>query len=469
MDNSTKTGVNIEDVLFKKVITLQDGTQSILKKERSLFTNDEAETTPTLRSMNTTVTNAVNSLAVNGGSVGIPDVVIATKNTVLPAIESPTPSLITIISDDDNLVDFSMYEDSDLWCDEIGEDGQEYRLSQQLADEEWEEEVEYRSKQQAQPPLSFQEYTEKAFEIMEAAENELLETEEILSVSPGAEFQSSPSKKRVESKRNPIPWYDQTKLDGISQLWGLPPDDPSDLVSPDDIIPLDDSDFAGIAALWGRPLGKSISEAEGDLIGGSFQGITEMWGNEPSSDFGEDDDDEEVSFSYDITTSPLGSLPWFEEVAPDGSEYRLSQMLADEDWGVSDTPVPTLSPLTLKDFSKRIEDLKEAADEEWKETKAILDAAPGADIANDDDSSTKSGKRHAKAQEKLDAQTSDVDDSLDALEMDVVDEVINGAAASFTAKVLSQSDTNVESNTIVGDSYTIDEVDVSGDQSGNSH
>ena len=467
MDNSTKTGINVEDGLFTKVIAPEGDTPGTLTKERSQYINYEAETTPALWPTNTAVTSAVNSLGVNGGSVGTPDVVITTKNTVLAAIESPTPSFFTILSDDENLVDFSMYEDLDLWCDEIGEDGQEYRLSQQLADEEWEEEVEYMLKRQVQPPLSFDEYTEKAIEIMEAAENELLETEEILSVSPGAEVQSSQSKKRLESKRNPIPWYDQTKLDGISQLWGLPPDDPSDLVYPDDIISLDDSDFAGIAALWGRPLGKPISGAEGDLIGGSFQGITEMWGNEPASDF--DGDDDEVDLSYDVATSALGTLPWFDEVAPDGSEYRLSQMLADEDWGVRDKPVQVKSLLTLKDYSRRIEDLKEAAEEEWKETKAILDAAPGADILNDEDSSTKSGKKYAKAQEQLDAPTSDVEDSLDVLEMDVVDEVINGAAVSFTANVLLPSDASAESIVIVGDSYPSDEVDMSGDQSGSAH
>jgi len=110
------------------------------------------------------------------------------------------------------------------------------------------------------------------------------------------------------------------------------------------------------------------------------------------------------------------------------------------------------SPLTLEDYYVRVEALKEAAMEEWKETEAILNAAPGADIptnakadvgpiknpsgkeairvqeqailAEMEDSLDALGKEAARVQEQLvkKAMLAKMEDSLDALEMDFVND-----------------------------------------------
>lgn len=94
--------------------------------------------------------------------------------------------------------------------DKIGPDGQEIRLSQMLADEEWEEEIEYA--QEKEKIRTYAEYMERVDALKDAEAKELQETEEILSASADARQRVS----RLDEDdldRSPK-YYDQTQLDG---------------------------------------------------------------------------------------------------------------------------------------------------------------------------------------------------------------------------------------------------------------
>jgi Bestrophin, RFP-TM, chloride channel len=179
------------------------------------------------------------------------------------------------------MVDYEMFEDLP-WFDEVGPDGKELRLSQQLADEEWEEPDDAGIETKT---MTWEEYQERVKELQENAENEARETIEILSAIPGAgddENLYRVTERRREKKKSPT--YDQTRMDGISQLWGLPPEDPSDLEEYEPPEKIDDVDFEGISQLWGgqgstRPQGRK-SDDDNEVVGmTSFAGITELWGS----------------------------------------------------------------------------------------------------------------------------------------------------------------------------------------------
>ena len=70
------------------------------------------------------------------------------------------------------------------WWDEVTEDGKEMRLSQMLADEEYEEIVE----EEDEAPMTFEKFAEETVNLIEQAEDERRETEAILSAPPGANY-----------------------------------------------------------------------------------------------------------------------------------------------------------------------------------------------------------------------------------------------------------------------------------------
>jgi len=249
--------------------------------------------------------------------------------------------------------------DNVVWFDEVGADGQEYRLSQSMADEEWEEEIQFREEQKRnQPPMSDEEYREKVVDMIEAAADELKETRDILSASSDSELEATPRRKRQSLK------YDQTKLDGISQLWGLPPSALSELRSYEEPkeVTVEENSFDTIMQLMGAaPIPKS--QEEGTLISSNFNAISELW-------------------DVNVNAAGIGEstqiLPPNNDVDSDGQEYRLSQMLADEDWTDSKPPAVE-APLTLEDYSRKVNEAYENVEKELKETEAILNAPPGAD------------------------------------------------------------------------------------------
>ena len=295
---------------------------------------------------------------------------------------------------EEEMIDFEAFDDLP-WFDEVGADGQELRLSQQLADEDFvEETVDVQIKN-----MTKEEYEERLREIEENAEIELKETIEVMSAIPGAETGET-LYTITERRKKESPKYDQTRLDGISQLWGLPPEDPAAVSEYEPPEKIDDVEFSSISQLWG---GAKLSDAssttstqntrqdESEVVGmGSFAGISELWG--PSfNDFQDENDTGETNLNEtrsgydeerdadddDFLGSSFGGLPWHDEKGPDGQEYRLSQMLADEEW-VSESD-PEELPMTLEDYNEQVKEITEKLEEELRETEAILLSKPGTD------------------------------------------------------------------------------------------
>lgn len=322
------------------------------------------------------------------------------------ATEKYLNSLSSIIrlddSDGDELVD-DVGEDGDLfsdmrfeWFEEIGEDGNEYRLSQMLADEEWDEVEEEAATGFGNITMTYDEFTKKAYELVENAENELLETVEIMSTSPGS--QSDYDAKRTDSSKsilpkNPItkgrsvddaePLYDQTRLDTISQLWGAPPDVleryGNDEKEQQRIIN-DDMDFANIYSLWGEgvPSAKlsQPDEDETKISSTIMKSVSQLWDPRLSP---YDSDDEPKSSAGSFPFEEFG-VEWWDEVSDDGKEYRLSMMLADEEYEEEMEEEENVTPMTFEEFAEETEKLIEQVLDERKETEAIMNAPPNADF-----------------------------------------------------------------------------------------
>ena len=265
-----------------------------------------------------------------------------------------------------------------------------------LADEEWPEEEEYlelmtsQSSEAKNKTMTYEEFAQKATEIIEQAENELAETTAILAVSPGSEAgletgsrdeSSSISSATVQKQPNAItepavPLYDQTKLDGISQLWGAPPevlrdyrksleDDEDD----NEALINEGVGFSGVYALWGEgnddgPASDYEDESAPSSV--SVDGISQLW-NENISPYrieqgdslgnylayGDDGDD---AFDTMNDKKAFAGIDWWDEVAEDGSYKSLSQMLADEEYEElneeDDEP-----PMTFERFAEETEKL----------------------------------------------------------------------------------------------------------------
>jgi hypothetical protein len=191
--------------------------------------------------------------------------------------------------------------------------------------------------------------------------------------------------------------YDQTKLDGISQLWGLPPGEISDIPSYEEpYIPYEEDDFESISQLWGQAIQRTSTPSSSPSAAASssspfrasadtldsddFEGISQLWG-EPFIDqrYGT----QRVtglprpSSSY-RTPSSLSSSSGTQRIVPDSKELRLSQILADEDWSeTAASDVPQIE--SYEDLQKQVVSFLKAEASELLETEAILSAPPAAD------------------------------------------------------------------------------------------
>ena len=315
---------------------------------------------------------------------------------------------------------FDSYKDLP-WYDEIGPDGKEIRLSQMLADEVWEEELEA-SKEKEDPVRTFEEYTRRVEEIRDASSSELAETAEILSAAPNADY-STPSSR--EGKAEDM--YDQTKLDGISQLWGCPPGEISDMPSYSEPFVTGESEFRGIAQLFGEtgtssPQKSNEYDESGTEDLSSFRSIGALWGGLD----GDLDDDvpsgatrpvretkayRDLRNQDDDTDLPAGTFQ-----VTDGSEVRLSQMLADEVWeeeALEGEDEGIEKSVSFDKYAQQIADIIEAEKEEQLETEAILNAPSFAEfVGTSEDDKEANTARTANS-------TQTVDD-LAVFEMDVV-------------------------------------------------
>ena len=333
------------------------------------------------------------------------------------------------------------------WFEEVGPDGQEVRLSQMLADEEWEEEQVYAAE-------TLEEFEMRRAELQEAAEKEFIETEQIMMASPGARGNDTLALQK-EKPRAPAR-YDQTKLDGISQLWGLPPDDmnePPGNAPPKD-IPKDETSFSNINQLWGQPAEPPTEEAI--MIGvKSFDSIDQLWDESTANNDADNSEEPSPQSRHGVDGDTAGSdytsyndQPYSENDGDDeldlsayegfewhdGDGDRLSQILAEEVWDYVEPPKKDETMVTLEDYTKKVVEILEAAEDEILETEAILNAPPGADYV------TLSQKEDAQ-QRVLQAlnETAGIDltqdefDDLEALGMDMdLDEYLNSTRSNAT-------------------------------------
>lgn len=456
-----------EQIVSPTLETNANVTEPPVPSTENTIDNDEMKETRPV--------HKVTTLATDGSLISS----FKSSQPIKPFIEEPVPSgmqtsnyLATLrmeneriktllaaadVEDDDleeQMINFEAFEDLP-WFEEVGSDGQEFRLSQQLADENFVEEVDDIQIRN----ITKEEYEERLKEIEQNAENELKETIEVMSAIPGTDGNLYTVTERRKKK---APSYDQTRLDGISQLWGLPPEDPASLseyVPPEKI---DDVDFGSISQLWG---GNGLSDAlsttstqntrqdESEVVGmGSFAGISELWGS-TLNDFQDDvgnreidpvsrnetisDSDEQGNDDVDdFVGSSFAGLPWHKEKGPDGKEFRLSQMLAEEEW-VSESDPDEVSRMTLEDYNEKVQEITEKLEEELKETEAILLSKPGTDPVGwdyDDEDLTPMSNVTAtdeiEEEEKIGRQNNTIaeDADLSVLEMDVeMEEEFNAA------------------------------------------
>eukprot|EP00536_Pseudo-nitzschia_multiseries_P006380 jgi/Psemu1/324327/estExt_fgenesh1_pg.C_1340022 len=382
--------------------------------------------------------------------------------------------------DEDEMIDFEALGDLP-WFDEVGSDGQELRLSQQLADEVWEvekDDIQIKN-------MTKEEYEARLKEIEEQAENELQETIEIMSAIPGAEGDEK-LYTVAERKKKKAPTYDQTRLDGISQLWGLPPEDLSALREYEPPEKIDDVDFSAVSQLWGgKPSGstgtQTSTQDESDVVGmKDFSGISELWGS-AIDDFRDDSESQGAEPASGKQGTPGGEqrnedgdsdfpsfagLPWHDEKGPDGKEYRLSQLLADEEW-VTETEPEEAPPMTLEDYNKEVEKIITKAEEELRETEAILLSKPGTDpVGWDYDDEQLAPMSNVTNSEESEEEEIVEDADLDVLEMDVDDDYslpamqdgnigisyLDGGNRGNEFEVLLAEDTDLMSSEIRGSS-----------------
>mmetsp|Transcript_20063 Transcript_20063/g.34193 ORF Transcript_20063/g.34193 Transcript_20063/m.34193 type:complete len:1260 (+) Transcript_20063:141-3920(+) len=286
-------------------------------------------------------------------------------------------------------------EDNDLfeplnfeWFEEVGEDGKEYRLSEMLADEEWDEVEDETASDDDNTKMTYEEFTSKAYELMEKAESELWETAEIMSTSPGSQSDYDATNAEASSLLTKKPaLYDQTRLDPISQLWGAPPDVlegfGTDEEEEQQIIN-DEKDFANIYSLWGEGVPSEIlsppDEDEVKISSSSMNGVSQLWDPRLSPYDSDDEPQPTGTSSFDGF-----GVEWWDEISDDGKEYRLSMMLADEEYEEEIEEEEDTAPMTFEEFVDETEKLIEQAEDERKETEAIMNAPPNADFLDDDE------------------------------------------------------------------------------------
>lgn len=297
---------------------------------------------------------------------------------------------------------FDPYKDLP-WHDTVGPDGQEVRLSQMRADDEWEEELEAARQKEEAKIKTIEDYRKKIDELNYATKSEFLETQEILSASPNARGMKNGFEEEEEEEA-----YDQTKLDPISQLWGLPPDELSELrmryeeaeASKAAAVREPTVGFDGVSQLWGNVDGDNNSGSRTSLTSATtsasaksspsssgapesdFSTISQLWGMSIG-----DDDNAAINGDSGGSLPPSVTRAIDDSPMPDAmlnkGELRLSQMLADEVYEEASEPRPPMEPLTFEDYTRQVAEVLEAEQEELRETAAILNAPPGADMVED--------------------------------------------------------------------------------------
>lgn len=196
---------------------------------------------------------------------------------------------------------------------------------------------------------------------------------------------------------------------GISQLFGLPPGELSEIPGYEE-PPVSDVEFGSIEQLWGDAGLSSFSSSEPDEepsppIDDGFDGISQLWG-------GKLEDEAEELLSTSATRRVVPPQEDGEEGfrRKDPGSSRLSEMLAEEVYDTEKSPSDS-SALTFKDYEAQVQEILEAEREELLETEAIMNAPPGAD-------NTAELEKVAELEKDDNTSLKTADDELAVLEMD---------------------------------------------------
>jgi hypothetical protein len=500
-----------------KVLTLADG--SLVTPDETVFNVTTVNSDqPGGVTAEVAVDNALPSI-LNGANEVQWDTLVAKTPNFDESIKeiqeykaSPTKKYLDSLSDDSSDDDVRSgdyeseddFDDEDLfdqlnfeWFDEIGEDGKEYRLSQMLADEEFDDFDDDTAADSTNNTMTYEEFTKKANELIEQAENELIETVEIMSSSPGSQsdydamstgmptlLPNSPNSKS-QLVDDAAPLYDQTRLDPISQLWGAPPDVLERFGNDDDEqqrIINEDKDFSNIYSLWGEGIpSDSPDEEETKISSPSIAGVSQLWDSRLSP---HDSYDEPQTSASNFPFEEFG-VEWWDEVSDDGKEVRLSMMLADEEYEEEYEEEEDASPMTFEEFAEETEKLIEQAEEERLETEAIMNAPPNAEFLNGDDNINQNASLDASSLEAsyeqvassdqfeellMKMENEDGESWPDQMLMNIVDEKNEDVdiADNDESKIVSESDISVlemdEDEYIdVGADDTIEEIEADRD------
>ena len=200
----------------------------------------------------------------------------------------------------------------------------------------------------------------------------------------------------------------------------------------DKVLINDGLDFRNVYSLWGGAVRSSTVTLDDESTAVSIpstEGLSQLWS----------DGFQDVSMSEDSQNEgaddfqAYAGLQWWNEVSEDGKELRLSQILADE---VYDEMLDEKHeiPMTFERFAEETEKLIEQAEDERKETEAIMNAPPNAsflEAVKDSTTNIAAVEKSIAASDKFEemilslTQSDEVDDvavvpdtDLDVLEMD---------------------------------------------------
>ena len=154
-----------------------------------------------------------------------------------------------------------------------------------------------------------------------------------------------------------------------------------DIERSNEVLINDGIDFRNLYSLWGGAIPSSTVTLDDEGTASFFpssEGLSQLWNTELDGFQEESADQVEQDENADDFQAYAG-LQWWSEVSEDGKELRLSQILADEEYEETMEEKGDI-PMTFERFAEETEKLIEQAEDERKETEAIMNAPPNAEF-----------------------------------------------------------------------------------------
>ncbi len=154
-----------------------------------------------------------------------------------------------------------------------------------------------------------------------------------------------------------------------------------DIESSNEVLINDGIDFRNVYALWGGEIPSSSVTLADEGMAASFpssEGLSQLW-NSQLDGFQEEAMDQDRQDENADAFQAYAGLQWWSEVSEDGNELRLSQILADEEYEETMDEKGDIS-MTFERFAEETKKLIEQAEDERKETEAIMNAPPNAEF-----------------------------------------------------------------------------------------